>query len=37
MLKFLKKIFKPRFRSADVKADTYRLLRMNRKLSFNRN
>ena len=37
MLKLFKKIFKSRARRDDVKADTYRLLRMNRKLSINRN
>ncbi|GEM_PF-5861346 len=34
MLKFLKRLFKIRFRNSAVETNTYRLLRMNRKLSF---
>jgi hypothetical protein len=37
MLKFLKKIFKPRFHRENVKTNNNRLLLMNRKLAFNRN
>lgn len=34
MLKFLKRVFKIRLQNSSVETKTYRLLRMNRKLSF---
>lgn len=37
MFSAIKKIFKTRFGSKVVDSDTYRLLRMNRKLSIKRN
>ncbi len=34
MLKLVKRIFRIRFRNSAIENNTYRLLRMNRKLSF---